>query len=266
MMETIKDKSVLVTGGAGFIGSHLVDELIKQGTKKVVVVDNFFLGKIENLKDALNSGSHVVIYRENAGDYFAMAAILREENIDVVFNLATKALIYSFFNPIGAYMENVEIARALVELQREGYFQTLIHCSSSEVYGSAQYVPMDENHPFNPTTPYSAGKAAADLMILSIYNTLKLDVSIIRPFNNYGPRQNDGKLAGIIPLTIKRILNNEKPIIEGTGEQTRDFIFVGDTVKNLIAGYCYPVSRGKVLNIGSGIQVPVIKIVRAICV
>ena len=260
----LKNKNVMVTGGAGFIGSHLVDELIKQEPNKIIVVDNFFLGRIENLNDALAKFPNLKIYKEDAGDYFAMEAIMKLEEIEVVFNLATKALIYSFFNPDGAYMANVDIARTLLNLQRNTLFKTLIHVSSSEVYGSALYAPMDEQHPLNPTTPYAAGKAAADMMVMSYYNILGLDVSIIRPFNNYGPRQNDGQLAAIIPLTAKRIMKNERPILEGTGEQTRDLIYVGDTARTLILAYETEETRGKIINLGSGIETAIKDIIFSI--
>lgn len=262
---SLKNKNVLVTGGAGFIGSHLVDELINQGANKIIVVDNFFLGKMENLKEATQNSSKVKIYIEDAGDYFAMEAIIRNEEIEVVFNLATKALIYSFFNPDGAYMTNVNIASTLLNLQKNGLFKTLIHSSSSEVYGSAMYSPMDEKHPLQPTTPYAAGKAAADLMVMSFYNVLGLDISIIRPFNNYGPRQNNGQLAAIIPLTAKRIMENQKPVIEGSGEQTRDFIYVKDTVRGFIMAYENENTRGKICNLGSGIEVPVKSVISTVC-
>lgn len=261
---TIKGKNVLVTGGAGFIGSHLVDMLINESVNKVVVVDNFFLGKIENLQDAIDTSEKVKIYKEDASDYFAMEAILKKEDIEVVFNLATKALLYSFFNPDGAFSTNVNLASTLLNLQKNGVFKTLIHSSSSEVYGTALYAPMDEKHPLLPTTPYAAGKAAADLMVMSFYNVLGLDVSIIRPFNNYGPRQNQGNLAAIIPLTVKRISNGEKPIIEGDGEQTRDFIHVKDTVRGFILAYEREESRGKIINLGSGKEISIKQIIDSI--
>ena len=121
--------------------------------------------------------------------------------------------------------------------------------SSSEAYGTAQYSPMDENHPMDPTTPYAAGKAAADMMVHSFYKVLGLDIAIIRPFNNYGPRQNaEGSLAAIIPATAKRIKEGGRPIVEGDGEQTRDFIYVADTVRGLIMAYENENTRGKIIN------------------
>jgi len=263
-VASIQGKRVLVTGGAGFIGSHLVDQLIEEDVEKIVIVDNFFLGTMDNLEQALQNKKEITIYRESAADFYAMEAIFKKEGIDIVFNMATKALIYSFFNPIGAYMENVEIVRSLLELQKEGFFQTLIQCSSSEAYGTAQYTPMDENHPLLPTTPYAAGKAAADLFALSFYKTLDLDIRIVRPFNNYGPRQNMKNLAGVIPLTIQRISKGLPPIIEGTGEQTRDFIFVKDTAYWLLQASKVQELKGKIVNLGTGNEIKIKNLVEKI--
>ena len=264
-MTLICEKNVLVTGGAGFIGSHLCDELLICGASKVVCVDNFFLGKMENLKNALRH-NRFVLYRDDARQFGVMQSIIEKEQIEVVFNMATIALNYSFFNPFDAYMVNVEIANTLLELIKIGAYKTLIHTSSSEAYGTAQYSPMDENHPTDPTTPYAAGKAAADLMVHSFSKVLGLDISIIRPFNNYGPRQNaEGPLAGIIPVTAKRIKNGGRPVINGDGEQTRDFIYVKDTVRGLLLAYEKEESRGMIINLGSGQKMTMNSLIHGIC-
>lgn len=254
-MAEIRGKNILITGGAGFIGSHLADTLLERGAGKVVIIDNYFLGKVENHAYAAANYSNFKVYRDDARDLGTMQAIIRNEGIEVVFNLATIALNYSFFNPYTAYQVNVDIAETLLRLQVEGAFQTLIHSSSSEAYGTARYSPMDEAHPLEPTTPYAAGKAAADLMIQSFHKVYGLDVAIVRPFNNYGPRQNDQALAAIIPLTARRILSGEKPIVEGTGEQTRDFIFVKDTARAFAMAYESEATRGQIINLGSGKEI-----------
>ena len=262
-MRSLKGKSVLITGGAGFIGSHLAEGVFQAGSKKIVIVDNLFVGTLENLK---NIQDQIIFYKEDASDLFAMEAIIRKEEIDVVYNLATIALIYSFFNPHTAYMVNVKIADTLVHLLRNGEYETLIHVSSSEAYGTALYTPMDENHALNPTTPYAAGKAAADLLVQSFFNVFNFDTVIIRPFNNYGPRQNIiGPLAGIIPLTVRLIRSGEKPFIEGDGLQTRDYIYVSDTIRGLISAYEHEDIRGEIINLGSGVETKVIDIIQGIC-
>jgi len=263
-MRTIAGKTVLITGGAGFIGSHLAEGVLNAGAKKVVIVDNLFVGKMENLSSVQE---HIIFYKEDASDLHVMEAIIRKERVQVIYNMATMALIYSFFNPHTAYMINVKLADTLAHLLRNNEYETLIHMSSSEAYGTALYSPMDENHPLNPTTPYAAGKAAADLLIKSFCNIYDdFDAVIIRPFNNYGPRQNiDGPLAGIIPLTVRQIQNGEQPFIEGDGLQTRDYIYVSDTIRGLLAAYEQDSIRGEIINLGSGIEHTVIDIVKCIC-
>lgn len=264
-MRNVEGKNFLVTGGAGFIGSHLCDALLGRGAGKVVCVDNMFLGKTENIEQALRH-DNFVFYKDDARNFGVLQAIMEREDIEVVFNMATIALNYSFFNPFDAYMVNVEIANTLLELLKLGVYRTLIHTSSSEAYGTAQYAPMDENHPTDPTTPYAAGKAAADLMVHSFSKVLDLDISIVRPFNNYGPRQNaEGPLAGIIPATARRIKNGGKPIIEGDGEQTRDFIYVKDTVRGLMLAYEKKASRGVIINLGTGTDISMNRLLSGIC-
>lgn len=264
-MPQINGKNILVTGGAGFIGSHLCDELLNRGAGKVVCVDNFFLGKMENLSEAIGK-DNFILYRDDARQFGVMHSIIEKEKIEVVFNMATIALNYSFFNPFDAYMVNVQIANTLLELLRVGAYKTLIHTSSSEAYGTAKYSPMDENHPTAPTTPYAAGKAAADMMIHSFSKVLDMDISIIRPFNNYGPRQNaEGPLAGIIPATAKRIKSGERPVINGDGEQTRDFIYVKDTVRGILLSYEKEESRGMIINLGSGKEITMNALLQGIC-
>lgn len=232
----IKNSTILVTGGAGFIGSHLVDRLLVEGARQVIIVDNMFLGSEDNLQDAISKGA--ILYKDDIEISSSLDYIFEKHDIDIVFNCATKALNYSFVNPKNAFDTNVNGILNILENQRKGNFKTLVHFSTSEVYGTAVYEPMDENHPINPTTTYAAGKAAADIAVNSWVNMFDLDAFIVRPFNNYGPRQNyKGYLAGIIPITAWRILNGISPEIHGTGNQSRDFIFVLDTVDAIIKLY-----------------------------
>lgn len=236
MRPDIKNSTILVAGGAGFIGSHLVDRLLDEGANEVIVVDNMFLGSEDNLKDAISKGT--VLYKDDIEITSSLDYIFEKHDIDIVFNCATKALNYSFVNPKNAFDTNVNGVLNILEHQRKGHFKTLVHFSTSEVYGTAEYEPMDEKHPIKPTTTYAAGKAAADIAVHSWVNMFDLDAFIVRPFNNYGPRQNHkGYMAGIIPITAYRILNNINPEIHGTGLQSRDFIYVLDTVDAIIKLY-----------------------------
>ena len=260
----LRNKSIMVTGGAGFIGSHLVDELILNNAEKITVVDNFFLGKKRNLKAAESNLPQLRICNQNIGDVDAIKKIMEEDGTDVVFNLAVIPLPCSLEKPEWTFSENCRITQTVAELAREGLFKTLIHFSSSEAYGSSLSGPMDENHPLNATTPYAASKAASDLLVLSYIHTYGIDASIVRPFNNYGPRQNEGAYAGIIPITIKRILEGESPHIYGDGKQTRDYLFVTDTAKAAITVLGCKKTRGLILNIASGREVSINHLVNII--
>src|SRR5262245_37753114 len=143
-------QTVLVTGGAGFIGSHLADRLLAEGAARVVVVDNLFVGDETNLSDALATGK-ADFYRDDIEIASSLEYIFGRHPIETVFNCATKALNYSFVNPANAFATNVTGVLNLLELQRRGSFRTLCHFSTSEVYGTAVYEPMDEAHPRNPT-------------------------------------------------------------------------------------------------------------------
>jgi len=261
---SLKNKSVLVTGGAGFIGSHLVDALTEKEPDNLVVVDSFFTGKKSNLKGAMEKYPLLKVYNQDASDQEMMCKIMKKESIEVVFDLAVIPLPASLSRPKWAFEKNVNIALSICELARNDYFDTLVHFSSSETYGSASYVPMDENHKLGALTPYAASKAAADLLILSYYKVFGVDTSIVRPFNNYGPRQNEGTYAGVIPLTVKRILAGESPVIYGDGEQTRDYIYVSETANAAIQIYNYKETRGKILNIGSGKETSINTLIKII--
>jgi UDP-glucose 4-epimerase len=264
MNRELAGKTILVTGGAGFIGSHLVDRLIADGAAHVVVVDNLFIGDEANLAEARSSG-RVTFYRDDIELESSLAFIFERHRIDSVFNCATKALNYSFLNPANAFSTNVTGVLNLLELQRRGAFATLCHFSTSEVYGTAVYEPMDENHPRNPTTTYAAGKAAADLAVETYVRMFAVDAFIIRPFNNYGPRQNfQGNLAGVIPLTAWRLHSGERPEIHGTGQQSRDFIYVGDTVDATVKLFAV-LPTGDNVNISTDNQITVEDLIGRIC-
>lgn len=262
--RSLQGKTVCVTGGAGFIGSHLVDRLLRAKVEHVVVIDNLFLGSEDNLEEAIATG-RVSFYKDDTEFQSSLDYIFSRHDIQIVFNCATKALNYSFLNPSNAFDTNTRTALNLLELQRKGAFRTLCHFSTSEVYGTAVYEPMDEAHPRNPTTSYAAGKAAADLAVESYTRMFGVDAFIVRPFNNYGPRQNHkGLLAGLIPITACRILLGGRPELHGSGLQSRDFIHVQDTVEAVVR--LFPVMpMGECVNIATDGQVTVRDLLDLIC-
>ncbi|MFH1587734.1 MAG: NAD-dependent epimerase/dehydratase family protein [Candidatus Diapherotrites archaeon] len=251
-------QNVLVTGGAGFIGSHLCDALKKEG-HAVFALDNLFLGKKENI------GKGIEFINADATDLKKMERIIEEKEIETVFDLATIPLPASLEKPEWCFDEIMKISLVLCELARKDEFNLLIHYSSSEAFGTALGNAMNESHALKPHTVYASAKAAQDLLIESYHKTYGIEYLIVRPFNNYGPRQNEGNYAGIIPITIKRILQGKKPVIFGSGSQTRDFLYAGDTAEGTVKLFNEPKARNISVNLCSGKEISVKEVIDAIC-
>jgi len=269
-MEGLSGLNALVTGGAGFIGSNLVEELSKLNLGRLVAVDNMSLRRLGGEQRGLDiladiSRENLRVVEADASDLESVHRILREEEIDVVFDLAILPLPFALEEPKLAFENNVKIASTLAELLRRDAYRTLVHFSSSEVYGSAVRVPMDEDHPLMPSTAYGASKAAQDLLLLSYFHTYAVDVRIIRPFNNIGKAQNDFSYSAVVPSTIRRILSGKPPEIYGDGLQTRDFIYVKDTCKAAMKVAVMERMKGEVVNIGSGMETRILDLVKKIC-
>ncbi len=250
---SIHSRSVLVTGGAGFIGSHLVDRLIQEGASKIVVVDNFFLGSEHNLDDAKRAFPDLEVIRLDASNLSAMQDVVTAHQIETVFDLATIPLPTSLTYPHFTMQTNIGITSTFCEIARRGLIERLVHMSSSEAYGSGRYVPMDEDHPHDALTPYAAAKSAEDHILRSFVSTFGIDATIIRPFNNYGPRQNPGSYAGIIPIIVQKVRAGEPILIHGDGEQSRDFTFVRDTADFAVTIHDTPECRGQEINVATGV-------------
>jgi UDP-glucose 4-epimerase len=264
LIQRLAGKRALVVGGAGFIGSHVVDGLLEAGAARVAVVDDLSLGREENLQAAA-ARPELSFEIADARDEAPLDALVeRDGPFDLCFNLAVIPLPHSLEYPRENVDRNVAMTTSICEVGRRGGFERLVHCSSSEVYGTARTVPMDEDHPLGAHTPYAAAKAATDLVALSYQMTFGLDTIVVRPFNAYGERQNATSYAGLIPVVVRQVLAGEPVIINGDGEQSRDMTHVSDTVRAMLALGAASGLSGRAFNVGHGTEVSVNAMVGAL--
>ncbi|KJS03118.1 MAG: hypothetical protein VR65_02430 [Desulfobulbaceae bacterium BRH_c16a] len=250
----LSGKNILVTGGAGFIGSHLVDQLLEEGCF-VRVLDNLKNGKLENICHH-DKKSNFEFFPGSVTDPFDVAQGMK--NIDIVFHLACLGVRHSIKHPFENHRVNAEGTLLVLQEARKKRVAKFIHCSSSEVYGTAQYVPMPENHPTLPCTVYGAGKLAGEAYARAYHTTYGLNTVVIRPFNVYGPRSHhEGDAGEFIPKSIVRVLNDEPILVFGDGSQTRDFTYVEDTARGLVAAAESDDAIGHTLNIGSNFEISI---------
>lgn len=244
---------ILVTGGAGFIGSNLVDALAEQAPNEIIVADDFSSGTRDNLSRHA-SNRRVRTIELDIRDKACVREIMR--GVDVVYHLAVRCIRVSIRDPFVVHDVNATGTLHLLTAALDEDVKRFVYCSSSEVYGSAQHVPMAEDHPLLPTTPYGASKLAGEMYARSFFLTYGLPVTVVRPFNTYGPREHfEGPYGEVIPKFVVRALNDAPLVIFGDGFQTRDFTDVSDTVRGLLAaGECDAVV-GDVVNIARGQEV-----------
>jgi dTDP-glucose 4,6-dehydratase len=247
-----KNKSVLVTGAGGFIGSHLVEQLNSLGTDVRAFIRYTASGKIGNL-EYISKLDEIDIFYGDLKDPYAVRKALRD--IDIVFHLASLVSIpYSYVNPREYFDNNVNFILNILEATQEMGTESIIHTSTSEVYGTAEYTPIDEKHPQKGQSPYSASKIAADKVAESFFLTYNTPVVTIRPFNTYGPRQSS---RAVIPTIITQLLQG-MDLHLGDIETTRDFLYVKDTVKGFIsAAEKHEIIKGKVINLGTGHEIKI---------
>lgn len=248
----MNNKTVLITGADGFIGSHLTELLVKQGYKvKALVQYNSF--NSWGWLDGLSCIDQIEVIAGDVRDPSFCQAITK--NVDIVFHLAALiAIPYSYVAPQSYVETNVTGTLNICQACKDNNVERVIHTSTSEVYGTAQYVPIDEKHPLQAQSPYSASKIGADAMAMSYFNAFDLPLTIARPFNTYGPRQS---ARAVIPTIITQIANNVKSIKLGDVSPTRDFNYVEDTCRGFLALACSDNTIGKTLNIGSNFEISV---------
>jgi NAD dependent epimerase/dehydratase len=250
----LKNKKVLVTGADGFIGSHLTEYLVKLGCEVTAfVMYNSFnsWGWLDEADEAVKKQIRVLSgdIRDPYGVRKAM------EGQEVVFHLAALiAIPFSYHSPATYVETNVMGTLNVVQAARDLGIQKVVHTSTSEVYGTAKYVPMDEGHPLQGQSPYSASKIGADQMAMSFYHSFNTPVTIIRPFNTYGPRQS---ARAVIPTIITQLVAGEGQVKLGALHPTRDFNYVQDTVRGFVAGAESENALGEVINIGSNFEVSI---------
>ncbi|MBC9784434.1 SDR family NAD(P)-dependent oxidoreductase [Heliobacterium chlorum] len=251
---TLNGKKILVTGADGFIGSHLTEELVRQGCDvRAFVYYNSFNSwgwldaSPKDIRESLDVFSGDI--RDPHGVKKAITGC------DVVLHLAALiAIPYSYHSPDTYIDTNVKGTLNVVQAARELEIEKVVHTSTSEVYGTAKYVPINEEHPLQGQSPYSASKIGADQLAMSFYYAFHTPVSIIRPFNTYGPRQS---ARAVIPTIISQIASGKRKIKLGSVEPTRDFNYIKDTVSGFIAVAESERSIGEVINIGSNYEISI---------
>jgi NAD dependent epimerase/dehydratase len=243
-------RRVLVTGGEGFIGSHLVDRLLAEGASVRALVHYNPFGRLGWLQER---ASDVDIRSGDVRDGERVANIV--DGVQVVFHLAALIGIpYSYDAPESYVQTNVVGTYNVLTACRRAAVERLVQTSTSEVYGSARQVPIDESHPLQPQSPYSASKIGGDMLALSFYHSFQLPVTVVRPFNTFGPRQS---ARAVIPSVLHQLYSGTDIIKVGATTPTRDFNFVADTVSGFLAVARCDRALGNVVNIGSGREIAI---------
>lgn len=252
---------ILITGGAGFIGSHLCEKYtIEKHT--VLCLDNFMNSNLGNIRNLLNYRNFKLVNGDTR-DFDLLEKVIHD--VEAVIHLAAQIHVdRSILEPKLTYDINVFGTLNVLELARRYDVEKVVHTSTSEVYGSAQYTPMNEQHPLNAPHPYGASKVAADRMCNAYIQTYGLNVCIMRPFNTFGPRQKDTGYGGVISIFAKHILSDRPPVIYGDGKQTRDYTYVKDLVEayDLVLKYDKPIREP--INFGTGKEIKIIDLARKI--
>lgn len=253
-MVNMKYKKILVTGADGFIGSHLTEMLVEKGyeVRAFVYYNSFnswgWLDQADQkIKDSLE------IFSGDIRDPYGVKKAMK--GCDAVLHLAALiAIPYSYHSPDTYIDTNVKGTLNVLQAAKELSLSKVIHTSTSEVYGTAQYVPIDEKHPLQGQSPYSASKIGADQLAYSFYASFKQPVVVVRPFNTYGPRQS---ARAVIPTIITQIASGKRDIKLGSVSPTRDFSFVKDTAAGFVAALEADAGHGEVINLGSNFEISI---------
>jgi len=256
----LSGSKVLVTGGAGFIGSELVRQLARAGAT-VLAVDNLINGKRENLAGLESAGVKLIVEDIRAGD--AMQALMCD--VSHVFHLACLGVRHSIHAPRENHDVNATATLDLLRAAKLGGVGRFVCVSSSEVYGTARWVPMTEDHPTFPMTVYGAGKLAAECYARAFWETYRYPTVVVRPFNAYGPRcHHEGDAGEVIPKFMLRAMAGRPLVVFGDGTQSRDFTYVEDTASGILQAGLPANAIGRTINIGSGSEITIAALARSI--
>jgi len=245
---------ILVTGADGFIGSHLTETLVRRGYEvRAFALYNSFnsWGWLDHCADDVKGEFEV--FTGDIRDPFGVTQAMKD--CDAVLHLASLiAIPYSYVSPNSYIETNIQGTLNILQAARELNVRKVVHTSTSEVYGTARFVPITEDHPLQGQSPYSASKIAADQLAFSYYSSFNLPVITVRPFNTYGPRQS---ARAVIPTIITQIASNQREIKLGAVKPTRDLSFIEDTVSGFLSVLEGDTNFGEVLNLGSGFEISV---------
>ncbi len=251
-MQEIQNKRVMVTGGAGFIGSELARQLYQSGAE-VIVVDNLVNGKRENIADLPGDRVHLEVV--DIRDQKKMAELV--QGVDIIYHLAVLGVRHSIHSPYENHEVNAEATLRLLMLARQARVGRFVYVSSSEVYGTGSGV-MSETYPAFPNTVYGGSKLAGESYTRAYYRTYDFPTVVIRPFNAYGPRSHhEGDSGEVIPKFVLRSMAGQPMIIFGDGMQCRDFTFVEDTARGILLAGISPNCLGATINLGAGYTITV---------
>jgi len=245
-LNECKGKKILVTGGAGFIGSNLVDKLSPEN--KVIVLDNLFSGLLSNLE---KSKDRITFVKGDVLDKALLKDIVAE--VEFVFHLAAHVgNIRSIKDPYFDMDVNIGGTINLLEACRNSNVKRLVYSSSGAIFGEAKYLPIDEDHPLNPESPYAVSKLAAEKYCFAFHKVYGVPTTSLRYFNVYGPRQDTSEYANAISIFLSKTKEGKPLTMFGDGKQTRDFIFIEDVVKANILVATHPSAVGEIFNIATG--------------
>lgn len=248
-----KYSKAIVTGGAGFIGSHLVEELLQQGLE-VISIDNYFAGKKENLEQFHDYTSFHEVNCDIT-DYDELKKYF--DGVDIIFHEAASKKTICLNNPRKDLQINGGGTFNILELARDFGVKKVVHASTGSVYGEARYFPQDEEHPLNPTSYYGVSKLAGEKYVRAFCDLYNMDCTMLRYFHVYGPRQENSDVGGVVSIFGRRVINGESPIIHGDGTQQRSFTYVKDLVRANMLVAMADNTKGEVYNCASGINVTV---------